>query len=187
MAASDATPTPMIPDEDPPPPMPQAVERCEVTADNIEGPFFKPGAPERAVLVGDRDPGERLLLSGSVRSAGACALLGGAELELWHADARGDYDNDGFRFRAALRADAAGRWQIETVVPGRYLNGSRYRPSHVHAKLRAPGHRELTTQLYFEGDPYLRGDPFVVESLILAHRTDGGVRRASFDFVLEPA
>jgi protocatechuate 3,4-dioxygenase beta subunit len=177
--ATDAPPTPMIPDDDPPPPMPNAT--CEPTADNIEGPFFKPGAPHRAVLTGD---GERLVLGGRVVST-SCAALVGVTLELWHADARGEYDNAGFGFRAALSTDADGRWQLSTIVPGRYLNGRRYRPSHIHAKLHAPGHRELTTQLYFEGDPYIAGDPFVVESLVMPHRSDGGVRRAGFDFVLE--
>jgi protocatechuate 3,4-dioxygenase beta subunit len=58
---------------------------------------------------------------------------------------------------------------------------------HVHVKLRAAGHRELTTQLYFAGDEYIEGDPFVVPSLVMAHRKAGGARRAAFDFVLERA
>jgi catechol 1,2-dioxygenase len=72
-------------------------------------------------------------------------------------------------------------------VPGRYLNGRRYRPTHVHVKLRAAGHRELTTQLYFEGDPYNAGDDFIVSSLIMKHTKQDGARRASFDFVLATA
>ena len=50
--------------------------------------------------------------------------------------------------------------------------------------LRAKGHAELTTQLYFEGDPYIEGDPFVVRSLIMAHKKAGSLRRAAFDFVV---
>jgi protocatechuate 3,4-dioxygenase beta subunit len=176
-------PTPAVDDgdDDAPPP---AV--CAATADNIEGPFWKPGAPHRAELATSRDAGERLVLAGAVRTTG-CAPLAGAELDLWHADARGDYDNDGFRFRGTLVTGADGRWLVSTIVPGRYLNGRRYRPAHVHAKLRAPGHKDLTTQLYFAGDPYNDGDPFIVPSLIMTHRVEGGARRAGFDFVLEPA
>jgi protocatechuate 3,4-dioxygenase beta subunit len=73
------------------------------------------------------------------------------------------------------------------LVPGRYLNGRRYRPTHVHVKLRAERHRALTTQLYFAGDPYNQGDDFIVSSLIMAHERVGDVRPAAFDFVLAAA
>lgn len=169
-------PTPAIPDDDAP-------SACAVTAANIEGPFYKPGAPSRAVLATPRDPGEPLVLAGAVRST-SCAPIAGALLDVWHADARGGYDNDGWGLRGTLTTDAHGRWQVRTIVPGRYLNGRRYRPTHVHVKLRAPGHRTLTTQLYFEGDPYNASDDFIVPSLIMAHRKDGDARRAAFDFVL---
>jgi len=178
--------TPQIDDGDAAPP-PIATAGCEPTADNIEGPFYKPGAPSRAVLAGDREAGERLVLAGRVATT-ACAVLAGATLDLWHADARGAYDNDGWGHRGTLTSDAQGRWQVKTIVPGRYLNGRRYRPMHIHVKLRARGYQELTTQLYFDGDEYIAGDPFVVPSLIMAHtRGSGGVRKASFDFVLAPA
>jgi protocatechuate 3,4-dioxygenase beta subunit len=172
-----AAPTPHIADDDPPP-------TCgDATAANIEGPFYKKGAPHRAVLVGERDAGERLVIAGVVRST-TCAPLAGAEMEIWHADARGGYDNDGFHFRGALATDARGRWELRTIVPGRYMNGDRFRPAHVHIKLRARGHRALTTQLYFAGDPYNDGDPFIVDSLVMEHKKDGELRRAAFDFVL---
>ena len=159
---------------------------CDPTADNIEGPFFKPGAPSRTVLVTDDDAGQRLALGGLVLGAD-CAPLRDVALQIWHADARGAYDNDGFHFRAALRTDADGRWSIASIIPGRYLNGRRYRPAHVHVKLAAAGHRPLTTQLYFADDPYNAGDPFIVESLIMPHATRDGLTRARFDFVLERA
>jgi protocatechuate 3,4-dioxygenase beta subunit len=179
-------PTPLIPDDDGPTgPMP--LDRngavCEATADQIEGPFYKDGAPSRTTLVTDRDNGERLLLTGMVLST-QCKPLANATLDVWHADARGGYDNDGWGLRGTLVTDAQGRYSIRTLVPGRYLNGKRYRPSHIHVKVRAPRRTELTTQLYFDGDPYIEGDPFVVPSLIMAHRRDGGVRKASFDFVI---
>lgn len=181
-------PTPQLDDGDGPLPAAPAPARgaCTVTADNIEGPFYKAGAPHRAVLATDREPGERLVLTGTARSI-TCAPLANAVLDVWHANARGDYDNDGWGLRGTLATDAAGRWRLDTIVPGRYLNGRRYRPMHVHVKLRAAGHRELTTQLYFAGDEYIEGDPFVVPSLIMAHRKTGGARRAAFDFVLARA
>ncbi|MEJ7598807.1 MAG: hypothetical protein WKG01_12945 [Kofleriaceae bacterium] len=174
-------PTPQVPDDDAPLPV---ASGCEPTADNIEGPFYKAGAPSRATLAGPGATGERLVLAGRVAST-ACAPLAGAVLDIWQADARGGYDNDGWGLRGTLTTDAQGRWQVKTIVPGRYLNGRRYRPMHVHVKLRARGYQELTTQLYFADDEYLEGDPFVVPSLVMPHRREGGVRRARFDFVLE--
>jgi protocatechuate 3,4-dioxygenase beta subunit len=155
---------------------------CAATADNIEGPYFLPGAPHRATLVGPKDAGERLSLGGVLRGVDCQPLAG--EIEIWQADANGDYDMAGFRFRAALAIDAGGAWHVDTVVPGRYFNVKRYRPAHIHAKVRAPGYRELTTQLYFEGDPYNDGDPFIDTSLVMPTRVVEGVRHARFDFVL---
>lgn len=178
-------PTPHIADDDAPTtPFPAAPSAdCTVTADNIEGPFYKPGAPSRATFVSDSDRGERLLLAGTVRGVN-CEPIGNAILDIWHADARGGYDGDGWGLRGTLATDARGRFALHTIIPGRYLNGKRFRPSHIHVKLRAKGHTELTTQLYFEGDPYIEGDPFVVSSLIMAHRREGQQRRAMFDFVV---
>jgi catechol 1,2-dioxygenase len=32
------------------------------------------------------------------------------------------------------------------------------RPAHIHFTISSPGHAPLTTQLYFQGDPYLGHD-----------------------------
>jgi protocatechuate 3,4-dioxygenase beta subunit len=175
-------PTVAADDGDPLPPIPA---RClaVATAANIEGPFYQPGAPSRSVLASPSDPGERLVLGGSVQST-ACAALGAAVIDVWQANARGDYDLEGFRFRGQLTANAQGRWELRTIVPGRYLNGRRYRPAHLHVKVHAAGYAPLTTQLYFAGDPYNEGDPFIDPSLIMVHTSAAGVRHATFDFVL---
>jgi protocatechuate 3,4-dioxygenase beta subunit len=178
-------PTPHIDDDDALPPVPETCAAI-ATADNIEGPFYKRGAPNRSVLVAPGDDGERLALGGVVMST-TCAPIGGAVLDIWQANAKGDYDLEGFRYRGAMTTNAQGRWQLRTIVPGRYLNGRRYRPAHLHVKLRAPGFQPLTTQLYFDGDPYNEGDDFIVPSLIMATRKDKDVRLASFDFALVPA
>ncbi len=180
-------PTPQVPDDD------AAATRfdahpatCAATADNIEGPFFKAGAPERAVLADRGVPGDRLELAGVVRGVD-CAPLAGARLQIWQADARGGYDLDGWGLRGQLRTDGAGRWQVSTIVPGRYLNGRRYRPRHVHVKLHAPGHVALTTQLYFPGDPYNQDDPFFLGALLMRGQRRGDTLHAGLDLVLAAA
>lgn len=156
---------------------------CTATAANIEGPYFKPGAPVRSVLVTADDAGERFVLSGRVVGPD-CKPVAGARIEFWHADAHGAYDNEGMHFRCTVHTNARGEWELHTIVPGRYLNGRKFRPAHIHAKVHSAGRPILTTQLYFEGDPENEGDPFIVASLIMGHRLENGVRRAHFDFAL---
>jgi protocatechuate 3,4-dioxygenase beta subunit len=158
---------------------------CSVTEDNIEGPYYLPGAPRRSDLVTAGVVGTSLVIEGLVRST-RCAPLAGAVIEVWQADARGQYDLRGHRLRGALVTDAAGRYRLHTIVPGRYLNGARYRPAHVHVKVRANGHRALTTQLYFPGDPYNAGDPFIRPSLVMQIERDGAGLVAHRDLVLLP-
>ena len=175
-------PTTHIDDEDDLPPVPMACAAA-ATAKNIEGPFYKSGAPHRSVLADPKDAGERLRLTGVLQTT-RCAPIGGATIDVWQANAAGEYDNDGFRFRGALTTDANGRYDLRTIIPGRYLNGDRYRPAHIHIKVRAKGFALLTTQLYFAGDPYNDGDPFIDDTLIMQHAVENEIRRARFDFVL---
>jgi len=152
------------------------------TAPNIEGPFFLPGAPARAALTDHPE----LVLRGTVRDP-ACRPLRDAVLEVWQADADGEYDVRGDRFRGIVRTDARGRWRVETVRPGRYRLGSSFRPAHVHVKLHASGRPSLTTQLYFPGDPYNERDPWFRESLLVQLMPIGcgpGPRAGWFDFVV---
>lgn len=187
--AAPLAPTPAIDDGDAPPlaAAPDPRRACaDPTAANAEGPFYRPGAPDRAVLAPRGTPGQPLVIRGLVLGAG-CATLAGARLELWHADHVGEYDHRGWRQRGTLHAAADGSWRVDTIVPGRYLDGDRYRPAHVHVKLSAAGHRPLTTQLYFAGDPYNDDDRFIVDSLVMRPRALGTYLDARFDFVLESA
>jgi catechol 1,2-dioxygenase len=150
---------------------------CHATAPNIEGPFYKPGAPERARIVSG---GGMLVVEGRVLDH-RCQPLAHALVDVWQADPSGAYDNHGFGLRGRLRSDAEGRYRLETVRPGHYLNGDRYRPAHIHVKLSASGMRPLTTQLYFPGDPHNAGDPFIDRSLIMRLHDEA---LAEFDFVM---
>jgi len=154
------------------------------TEPNIEGPFYTPGAP----LTDALGESPHLALSGLVRDS-SCRPLGDAVMEFWQADSEGEYDLRGNRFRGQLRTDAAGRYQLHTIEPGRYLNGATYRPAHIHVKVHANGHPPLTTQLYFPRDPHNESDPWFRSSLLI-HRLRSGCHgrgrasRARFDFVL---
>jgi protocatechuate 3,4-dioxygenase beta subunit len=160
---------------------------CAVTESDIEGPFYTPGAPGRSVLVTPDMPGTRLSVNGRVLDPN-CEPLAGATIDVWQADASGAYDSAGFVLRGVMTTDADGMFELHTIIPGHYLNGSTYRPAHIHVKASAPGYRPLTTQLYFEGDPYNEGDPWIRDSLIMAldDAAEGG-KLARYDIVLLPA
>jgi protocatechuate 3,4-dioxygenase beta subunit len=174
---------------------PAVASGCNATEANIEGPYYREGAPLRANLVDGVDvTGVPLLLSGRVLSLDCRSTLRDAELDLWQADANGHYDNDGalsiaasrFRLRGRVRTDRSGGFSVRTIVPGRYLNGAVYRPAHIHAKVRASGHRALTTQLYFPGDPSNTVDPFIRASLVMDVSRANDGQEGHFDFVLVP-
>ena len=157
---------------------------CDPTGADIEGPYWVEGVPVRGDLDLYGDPGPRLALEGRVLDAD-CAPIAGAIVEIWHADDEGAYDDaaDG-KYRGQVAADADGNYAFTTIVPGRYLNGATYRPSHVHAKVWVEGELRLTTQLYFGSDPYNEGDTWFDEDRVIADLDDGDELVGAFDFVV---
>ncbi|GAA1164072.1 catechol 1,2-dioxygenase [Kribbella jejuensis] len=182
------------------------------TKGTIEGPYYLPDQvrlASRCELPHRPDEkGTPLVLSGQVRDLDGTPLAG-AEVDIWHADADGYYSGfaphlpDG-NLRGVVVTDGSGRFEIRTVQPAPYqiptdgptgklieaAGWHPWRPAHLHLMVRADGHRTITTQLYFAGGEWLESD--VAEAtkpeLILDPVDDGtGVRRATYDFELEPA
>ena len=150
-------------------------QKCvDLTPPDMEGPFYKPGAPLRGSLYDPKAKAEKLVLEGVVRQTD-CRPLANLPLDFWHADAQGEYDNAGFRYRALVRTDAQGRYRLETNLPPPYMG----RPRHIHVKLQPPGGKVLTTQLYFPGES--RGAD---RALVVKMEKAGDGRLAAYDFVL---
>ncbi len=164
---------------------------CPVTPENIEGPFWKPDAPVRkgGKLRLEGEEGKILVVHGTIEGYPSCKSLPGAVVDVWQADHEGEYDNRGFDLRGKFRADGKGWYEYETILPGRYEIGrNRFRPAHIHYKVTHPGHAPLTTQLYFEGDPHLRNDPWAKKALTKRlERTKTGRVRCRFDIRLRKA
>jgi protocatechuate 3,4-dioxygenase beta subunit len=175
-------------------PVPDAARSCLVTETNIEGPYYRAGAPFRSQLRDAATLGVPLVLGGRVLSLDCRSALDNALIEIWQADGSGHYDNDGsrpmahdeFRLRGKHATGDGGIFRFDTVVPGHYLNGRSYRPAHIHVKVSAPGHTPLTTQLYFPGDPYNDSDPFIRRSLLVDLASGPRGPEARYDFVLSP-
>jgi protocatechuate 3,4-dioxygenase beta subunit len=155
-------------------------EDPEPTPSVTEGPYFKPGSPERKSLLEPGVVGDRLNLTGRVLTRSGKPIAG-ALLDFWQADGNGRYDNAGYKLRGHQLTDDQGRYYLETVVPGNY--GGRTR--HIHVKVQAPGGAVLTTQLFFPGEENNQRDSiFTPELLVSLNETEKG-KEAAFDFVLD--
>jgi len=166
------------------------------TESNVEGPFYIPDAPilqpPYALPRRDNEPGETLVMSGTVESLDGTPLAG-AMLDMWQANGAGEYSHfhpgvPEFNLRGRFTTDSEGRFEVRTVVPaayeipkqgptGRLLNAlgrQFFRPAHLHVKLSHPSYQSLTTQIYFEGDAYLHSDVAgaVKDELVVALQKD---------------
>jgi protocatechuate 3,4-dioxygenase beta subunit len=161
-------------------PTPQCDDGDAPTPRQTEGPFYKPRSPQRADLREAGGKGQPVELAGAVLTR-SCRPVAGALVDLWHADANGDYDNTGFRYRGHVFADGEGRFRFLTIKPALYPGRTR----HYHVKVQAPNRPVLTTQLYFPDEPGNARDGLFRRELLMrvAERQDGLAAR--FDFVLD--
>ena len=148
------------------------------TPATVLGPFHIDGSPELDFGgdMSDGVPGTPLYLTGTVRSLDGTAV-GGAVLDVWQADADGNYESqlpqiDEARLRAKYTARADGTYCVRTIAPKGYsipMDGpvgdlirqteiSHFRPAHVHFLLAVDGYEPLITHLFQEGAQYLDSD-----------------------------
>jgi protocatechuate 3,4-dioxygenase beta subunit len=154
---------------------------CKLTKSDMLGPFYKENAPFKQRL-GEGIEGERLIITGKVMDM-RCQPLKDAILDIWQANSTGEYDNKGFTLRGKVKTNNDGIYIIDTIIPKEYGQGDITRPGHIHLKVGVQNQPTLTTQLYFEGDPYLtdRED----KSLVMNTTEANGTKKAKFDFVIE--
>ncbi len=149
-----------------------------LTPEQTEGPFYKPGSPERE-RVDQGSNGQPLVLAGRVLST-RCRPVAHARMEFWQADGRGSYDNAGYRLRGHEFTDAQGRYRLTTVYPGLYTGRTR----HIHVKVEPPGGPTLTTQLYFPGEPRNASDGIFTPATVVSLTRGRPSWTARFDFVV---
>jgi protocatechuate 3,4-dioxygenase beta subunit len=162
------------------PPTPACPDPDDATPAQTEGPFFKPRSPQRTSLLEPGIAGTKIVLAGFVLTR-TCRSVPRALVDFWHADDRGQYDNAGFRLRGHQFTDEAGRYYLETIVPGLYPGRTR----HYHVKVQAANQPVLTTQLYFPGEARNDTDGIFNRRLLLAIRETTGGRVGTFNFVLD--
>jgi protocatechuate 3,4-dioxygenase beta subunit len=142
-------------------------------------------APTPANLEASRR-GRPLVISGRVLAADCATPVAGATVHVWQTNGDGDYGpSQGGDLRCCylqgtMTTDAGGRYQFQTVKPGRYGG-----PAHIHFQVRDRHGREVTTELLFAGDP----EPGGQEGIDAIRLTMAGARqhphlRGTFDIVL---
>jgi protocatechuate 3,4-dioxygenase beta subunit len=155
----------------------------ELTPAQTEGPYFTPNSPERTSLLEPDMAGTPLTVTGNVLST-TCQPVAGALLDFWHADDSGEYDNIGYRLRGHQFTDSAGRYTLETIVPGLYTGRTR----HIHLKVQSPNAAVLTTQLYFPADAAQNARDGIYSADLLMDIQEGADGRVGrFDFVVTTA
>jgi protocatechuate 3,4-dioxygenase beta subunit len=152
----------------------------DLTPAQTEGPYFTPNSPERTSLLEPGITGTRLIVTGYVLSTG-CAPVTRALVDFWHCDDSGAYDNVGYRLRGHQFTDEAGRYTLETIVPGLYPGRTR----HIHVKVQAPSQPVLTTQLYFPNEARNQSDGIFDPALLMAAQDGQDGQVAMFNFVLD--
>jgi catechol 1,2-dioxygenase len=162
-----------------------------LTTEDILGPYYKAGAPFREMIIPEGNTAPPLIIEGEVFS-NCDTSLKDAIVEIWNADEEGGYDlSDSFIFRGSSKTGSDGRYKFRTIIPGRYLNGSTYRPSHLHFRITAPGHEELVSQVYFANDPFITTDPWAStpqaeKRILTVGKAEDNTDTVTFDIHLNP-
>lgn len=149
-------------------------------------------------LVTSSEPGETMIISGTIYLPGGKVPAKGAILSVWHTDANGYYVPDGGgagelhpRIHGRMKTGADGKYRFHTIKPAQYP--SHTSPAHVHGHISAPDFPEYAITYYFEGDDLitdqnrakLNGYRGGTPSIITLTRDSKGILIGHRDIILE--
>jgi protocatechuate 3,4-dioxygenase beta subunit len=161
----------------PEPPQPGELQQ---TPREIEGPYFRLGAPMRSNLL---EPGDKpeLVLGGRVQNEKGTPIPS-AIVNLWSSDAVGNYDMVGYKYHGYQVTDAQGRYEFTTIIPGCYQPRN---AKHFHVRVQGVS-SPITTQLYVEGEPGNEDDAYYAPELLVRCTQDAsGTKHGTYDFVIK--
>jgi protocatechuate 3,4-dioxygenase beta subunit len=183
----------------------QTHRSSRATPSNVLGPFYRPGSPwvdNPGSIVRARDAGTSVVMRGVVSDASTGRPIKGATIDVWQANAEGAYSSedssiDPWHLRGRQLTDAAGCFEINTIVPKHYtvkndgpvgrllatLGRHPWRPAHIHVLVEADGYVTLVTQTYIADGPYLEDDAIDGVKASLIRSVVGG--ELTFDLELE--
>ncbi len=190
-----------------------AIAAVSPTPAQVEGPFHTidnqaDTDTDLSLIEGHTEPaqGEVILVRGRVTDIDGRPLEG-ALVDVWQANHFGRYSHPkdpntapldpNFQGWALMNTDADGRYGFKTIKPGAYplsfLGGDGWRCRHIHFQVSRPGSRQLTTQMYFHGDPLIEQDmeiakaPEALRHKLIAESTEdasSGLPLYRFDIIL---
>ncbi len=135
------------------------------TPEQTEGPYYPITLPldtdnDLLAINSNITPavGRIAYLSGKVTDSNGNPIRD-AHLEIWHADNTGAYihpssmgyagRDQNFQGFGRFLTGSTGEYLFRTIMPGLYTGRTR----HIHMKVKVSGRQDLTTQVYFEGEP----------------------------------
>lgn len=147
----------------------KASDKKTVTPPHTEGPFY-PIVPQidkdtdLTQVAGNNESaiGAPIIVEGQILDDDGLPIAN-AVVDIWQANAAGRYAHEAdpntapldpnFQSWAIMKTNDEGRYRFKTVKPGAYpVTDDWSRPPHIHFKVSRRGFREITTQMYFEGE-----------------------------------
>lgn len=115
----------------------------------------------KITIAADDEPGERLVMSGTIFKSDGVTPAEGIVLFVYHTDATGYYnkDDDAYdpRLRGWMRTGPDGKYEFRTIKPAPYPH--RATPAHIHAQIYSDTIPEYAIDEYwFEGDPLINNE-----------------------------
>ena len=152
--------------------------------------------PWKTTIVNEGEPGQPLVVSGTIYAPDGRTPLEGINLYVYQTDATGRYsttggDNRNTRIHGMVRTNAEGRYEFRTIKPGSYP-GTR-NPAHIHAYVSGPNYPEYWIDEYlFAEDPFITADQRqklggkgTFGSVLSVQQGSDGVLRATRDIKIE--
>ncbi|GEM_PF-3514701 len=113
--------------------------------------------PAKIKMVTDSEPGEPMVISGTVYLPDRKTPANGAILSVWQTDAKGNYIAGGGgagelhpRLHGRMKTGVDGKYEFQTIKPAQYP--SHTTPAHIHGHISAPDFPEFPIIYFFDGD-----------------------------------